>query len=151
MMDPLRFYFVSNLGRSGPGIADRKKSGKVYSPSSGRFAGASTDYAIVARFMDLITETWPAVGSAASEFVTQSNCTDNLASLVPKNDLSKSLETVISVQVIDGRPGAPHIEAVDASRYRRDVGGVNINLPLPPFSCDDSSSVGHYIFARTFW
>jgi len=51
--------------------------------------------------------------TAASEFVTSDRDMDYLAKETPNNSSTKNIEFLISVQVIDGKPGAPHIEAVE--------------------------------------
>jgi hypothetical protein len=119
--DPLRFRFIRG-DVSGPSyIVDRKDPSKRYSIVDG--AGTSSrDFAIVGRVFNpatgqvcFIVAGLNAAGTtAASEFVTSPRYMEYLKSVLPTMSDSKSLEAVISVEVIDGRPGAPHIEAAEA-------------------------------------
>lgn len=119
---PLRFYFVREDTPPTVYIADRKDPTKQYSVVDGGTGGGAMDYALIGRVLNpatgqvsLIVAGLNAAGTtAASEFVTSPRYVDYLASAVPNMAAARNIEAVISVQVIDGRPGAPHVEAADS-------------------------------------
>lgn len=120
--DPLRFHFVQSDGFEGVYIADRKDPSRRYSVEGEPTSESQRDYAIVGRVssaatgqVSIIVAGLNAAGTvAASDFVTSPRYMDYLQKEVPSNSSSKNIEVLISVQVVGGRPGAPHIEAVDA-------------------------------------
>lgn len=120
--DPLRFHFVAGDENTGPYIADRKNPSRRYPIEGDPTSGSERDYAIVGRVFNaatgqvsFIVAGLDAPGTtAASEFITSPGNVDYLLKQLPGNSSSKSIEALISVQVIGGRPGAPHIEAVDS-------------------------------------
>jgi hypothetical protein len=119
--DPLRFHFVHNASGPGWAIADRRNSDQQFANGPGDALGATKDHAIIGRLingtsgqMSVVVAGLGAAGTTvASQFVTDSRYMDYLFQQVPRDFGSKNLEAVISVQVVDGRPGAPHIEAVE--------------------------------------
>lgn len=122
--DPLRFHFVR--GAQGPGaavyIADQKDPSKRYAVEEGGSGAGSKDYAIVGRIFNAATGQVSFVmaglnaagTTAASEFVTTPRYMSYLETVLPDISSSKNIEAIIAVQVIDGRPGAPHVEAADS-------------------------------------
>jgi hypothetical protein len=118
---PLRFYFVRTQDDPDVFIADRKDASKHWDVMDGASAGAR-DYAVIGRVSNpatgqisfIIAGLNAAGTTAASEFVTSPRYMEYLEAAVPNIPAAKNIEAVISVQVIDGRPGAPHLEAVDS-------------------------------------
>jgi len=119
--DPLRFHFVQVNATSRWVIADRKNASTTYSGQDDATVGGTKQYAIVGRVsngtsgqISVVVAGLGAAGTtAASEFVTDARYMDLLERQVSKDLKSKNIEAVISVQVIDGRPGAPQIEAAE--------------------------------------
>lgn len=119
--DPLRFHFVREAGRSDY-IADRKDPSKQYSIERGSMAEGAKDYAIIGRIFNpatgqvsFVVAGLDAAGTtAASQFVTTPRYMESLKSALPVISNSNSIEALISVRVIDGRPGAPYVEAAEA-------------------------------------
>lgn len=80
-----------------------------------------TDYAIVARYFDplieqpvLVVAGVGATGTvSAAEFATSERMLEDLYRLAPKGwkPVSGNLEVVLAMQVMDGRPGPPHVVA----------------------------------------
>ena len=122
--DPLRFHFVQSMqsdGRIRPVIEDRKNAERKFVDGAGDMPGSTKEYAIVGRLFDkgsgqiavLVAGMGAAGTTAASEFITSSRYVDDLAKQVPKSLSTKNVEAVISVQVVDSRPGAPRLETVE--------------------------------------
>jgi hypothetical protein len=120
--EPLRFYFVRQQGDPDVYIADRKDASKHYDVMDGASGAGARDYALIGRILNpatgqdsfIIAGLNAAGTTAASDFVTSPRYMDYLKSVVPNLSSAKNVEAVISVQVIDGRPGAPHVEAADS-------------------------------------
>lgn len=119
--DPLRFHFVREPAGTDY-IEDRKTPGKRYSIEKGNAAEGAKDYAIVGRIYNPATGqvTFVVAGldaagtTAASEFVTTPRYMDSLKNALPAISSSNNVEALISVRVIDGRPGAPYVESAEA-------------------------------------
>jgi hypothetical protein len=119
--DRLRFHFVQQDGKGTWRIADRKNSEREFRTGVGDVAGSTKDYAIVARLSDatsgqmsfVVAGIGAAGTTAASELVTSGDYMKYLASQVPNDFRSKNLEAVVSVQVVDSKPGAPHIDSIE--------------------------------------
>ena len=87
----------------------------------GDVPGSTKDYAIVGRLSDgtsgqmsVVVAGMGAAGTtAASELVTSGDYMNYLVQQAPEGFRTKNLEAVISVQVVDSKPGAPHIESVE--------------------------------------
>lgn len=118
--DPLRFHFVREAsGRDF--IADRKNLSKQYSIENGSTAEGAKDYAIIGRIynpatgqVSFIIAGLDAAGTtAASQFVTTPRYMESLEKTIPAISDSNNIEAIISVRVIDGRPGAPYVEAAE--------------------------------------
>ncbi len=120
LIEPLRFHFVREAGRSY--IADRKNASQQYSIQDAGAAEGSTDYAIVARIFDpatgqmsFVVAGLDAAGTTtASQFVTTPRYMESLKNAVPAISDSNNIEALISVRVIDGKPGAPYVQAAEA-------------------------------------
>lgn len=120
--DSLRFHFVAGDQSTGPYIADRKNPSRRYPIEGDPTSGSERDYAVVGRVFNaatgqvsFIVAGLDAPGTtASSEFITSPGNVDYLLKQLPANSSSKNIEALISVQVIGGRPGAPHIEAAEA-------------------------------------
>jgi len=119
--DPSRFHFVQSEGGGGVYIADRKDPSKRYSIEGDQSSGSVRDFAIVGRVsnaatgeVSIIVAGLDAAGTtAASGFVTSPRYMTYLREEVPRDSSLKNIEALISVQVVGGRPGAPHIEAAE--------------------------------------
>jgi hypothetical protein len=117
--DPLRFHFVR--GNSKSWIADRRNPSRQYAQSPGTLPGSVQDYAIVARLFNsttgqisVVVAGLGAAGTiAASCFVTNPHYMKALTGRLPKGWESKNLEALISVQTVNGEPGAPSVQAVE--------------------------------------
>lgn len=118
MTDPLRFHFVRGNHQSW--IADRKNPSKHYAKAPGTLPESVQDYAIVARLFNsatgqhsMVVAGLGAAGTiAASSFVTNPHDVQVLTAKLPKGWQSKNVEALISVQTVNGEPGAPSIQAV---------------------------------------
>ena len=118
--DHLRFHFVQPDGGRWR-IADRKNAGREFMTGIGDVPGSTKDYAIVGRLSDgtsgqmsVVVAGMGAAGTtAASELVTSGDYMNYLVKQAPEGFRTKNLEAVISVQVVDSKPGAPHIESVE--------------------------------------
>jgi hypothetical protein len=119
--DALRFHFVHESAMSRWSIADRKDASKLYTADGDATNGGAKQYALIGRVtngtsgqISVVVAGLGAAGTtAASEFVTDARFMDELVRQASKGMKSKNLEAVISVQVIDGKPGAPQVEAVE--------------------------------------
>ena len=119
MTDSLRFHFVR--GEHESWIADRKNPSKHYSQAPGTLPESVQDYAIVARLFNQATGQHSVVVAglgaagtiAASSFVTNLREVEILTSRLPKGWQSKNVEALISVQAVNGEPGAPSIQGVE--------------------------------------
>jgi hypothetical protein len=119
--ESLRFRFARD-STGAAYISDRNDPAKRFAMEQGTAAEGERDFAIVGRVYNpatgqvcFIVAGLDAAGTtAAAQFVTTSRYLDSLRASIPKISDSKNVEAVLSVQVIDGRPGAPHIEAAEA-------------------------------------
>jgi len=81
---------------------------------------STDDYAIVARFHDALTENWVIMVAglgrngteAAAEFVTSPKYLENFERSLPQGWGDKNMEIVIRTNVIDDKPSAPSVEAI---------------------------------------
>ena len=112
----LRFHFRSG-GREG--ILDGGGSGRVWERDASKPYDQTPDYAIVARFTEASTANTIVViaglqrygTDAASQFVANPNLLKELSRRLGPSWVHKNIEVVLKVDVIDGRIGAPQIEA----------------------------------------
>ena len=122
LTDPLRFHFVRRDDAPRWAIADKKANDQIFLTGNTAAPAGAKSYAIIGRLtsatsgqISVVVAGLSAAGTtAASEFVTDPKYLDALAERVPNAFATKNLEAVISVQVIDSKPGAPIIEAVES-------------------------------------
>jgi len=121
--DPLRFHFVARDAQPKWAIADRRNGTRQFVNNGPLPApGDSKDYAIIGRISDqtsgqisvIVAGLGAAGTTAASEFVTNAHYMDALAQRDARALSAKNIEAVISVDVVDGKPGAPQIEGIEA-------------------------------------
>lgn len=119
--DPLRFHFVQGNTTPKWTIADRKNASNMFTAGDTAVGGGTKQFALIGRVtngasgqISVVAAGLSAAGTtAASEFLTDARYMGDLERQVPKTLKSKNIEAVISVQVIDGRPGAPQVEATE--------------------------------------
>jgi hypothetical protein len=119
---PLRFHFANNQEMTHFWIEDRQQPGnRNWSlERSQQETGTYKDYAIVTRLLDSNTGRFVVVAAgiarggtvAAGEFLVDADHMNELTSKLPKDWNRKNMELVLETQVIDGRSGAPSIQAV---------------------------------------
>ena len=122
-IDPLRFHFVH--GSSGPNIfsiQDRENpSRNDWSVNYDTpYARVTEDFAIIARFVDSVSDQTAVVAAgigengtiSAGEFLTNARFLEQIAARAPRDWAHKNLEAVIVTQVIDEKSGPPRLLAV---------------------------------------
>ena len=116
LLAPLRFHF--NV-RSDEAILDSFHPEKRWARDSSKPFTQTPDYAVVARFRNPSTDSFVVVlaglqrfgTDAASRFVVSSRLLDTFNKQVGYNWTDKNVEVVLRVDVVDGKAGAPIIEA----------------------------------------
>jgi hypothetical protein len=116
LVEPLRFHFNA---RSDEAILDRWHPEKRWARDASRPFTQTPDYALVARFHNPSTDSIVVVVAglqrfgtdAASQFVVSSRLLDTFNRQVGYNWTDKNVEVVLRVDVINGKVGAPIIEA----------------------------------------
>jgi hypothetical protein len=116
LLAPLRFHF--NV-RSDEAILDSLHPEKRWARDASKPFTQTPDYAIVARFRNPSTDSFVVVlaglqrfgTDAASRFAVSSRLLDTFNKQVGYNWTDKNIEVVLRVDVIDGKAGAPIIEA----------------------------------------
>jgi hypothetical protein len=81
---------------------------------------SADDYALLARYRDVTTDSWVVVlagvgrngTEAAAEFATSPRYVQLLQDQLGKDFANQNIEVVLKVSVIDGKTGAPSILAV---------------------------------------
>ena len=122
MLRPLRFHFANNPDMTLFSIVDGAQHEQARWVVDRRQQVATNnyrDYAIVARFTDEVTgkPTLIAAGIArggtiaAGEFLTSPALLEAVRARRPSAQ-TRNIEVVLSVEIINGEPGTPHIEAV---------------------------------------
>jgi hypothetical protein len=119
LLDPLRFRFAPGPAEV---ITDRDHPSTKWERNPAQPYSSADDYALVARFHDATTGGILVIVAgigrngteAAAQFVTSPHYMDELQRRVKANLADKNIEAVLKVNVIDGKTGAPSIEAVDA-------------------------------------
>jgi hypothetical protein len=118
LVQPLRFHFwqdaavESIVDDAHPGVRWERDPSLPYS--------SADDYALVARFRAATTDSWvvalAGVGrngtEAAAQFVTDAHYMQLLRDRVGSDFSNRNIEVVLKVNVIEGKTGAPSIEAV---------------------------------------
>jgi hypothetical protein len=118
LLEPLRFRFTPGPGEV---IVDRDHPTAKWERDPAQPYSSADDYAIVARFHDATTGGMIVIVAgigrngteAAAQFVTSSHYMELLRRQVGASLADKNIEAVLKVSVIDGKTGAPSVEAVD--------------------------------------
>ena len=118
LLEPLRFRFAPGPAEA---IVDRDHPAAKWERDPAQPYSSADDYAIVARFRDATTGGVLVVVAgigrngteAAAQFVTSSYYMEELRRRVGSSLADKNIEAVLKINVIDGKTGAPSIEAVD--------------------------------------
>jgi len=116
LVEPLRFHFNA---RSDEAILDRWHPEKRWARDASRPFTQTPDYGLVARFHNPSTDSIVVViaglqrygTDAASQFAVSSHLLDTFNRQVGYNWTDKNIEVVLRVDVINGKVGAPIIEA----------------------------------------
>jgi hypothetical protein len=116
LLEPLRFHFND---RADEAILDRLHPDKRWARDASKPFTQTPDYAIVARFHNPSTDSLVVVVAglqrfgtdAASQFVISSRLLDEFNRQVGYDWSNKNLEVVLRVDVVNGKVGAPIIEA----------------------------------------
>jgi hypothetical protein len=122
-LDPLRFHFVREL--SAPGICSiRDRQNPLRNDWSINYdmpySKVTRDFAIIARFVDSVTDQTEVVAAgigengtvSAGEFLTNPRFLEQIVARAPRDWAHKNLEAVIETQVIDEKSGPPRLLAV---------------------------------------
>ena len=118
LLEPLRFRFVPGPAEI---IVDRDRPSTKWERDPNQPYSGADDYAIVARFHDATTGGIVVIVAgigrngteAAAQFVTSPYYMELLRRRVRASLADKNIEAVLKVNVIEGKTGAPSIEAVD--------------------------------------
>lgn len=118
MLEPLRFRFVPGQTEV---IADRDHPSAKWERDPTQPYASADDYAVVARYHDATTGGIIVIVAgigrngteAAAQFVTSPHYMEVLRNRVGASLADKNVEAVLKVNVIEGKTGAPSIEAVD--------------------------------------
>lgn len=101
-------------------IVDAQQPGAHWERDRSLPYSSADDYALVARYRDPTTDGWvfalAGVGrngtEAAAQFVTSPHYLQMLRERIGSDYTSRNVEVVLKVSVIDGKTGAPSIQAV---------------------------------------
>lgn len=118
LLNPLRFHFDAHPDEA---IVDSQDPQRTWRRDNSKAYGDTPDYAIVARFHNPSTDSVVVVlagiqrfgTDAASQFVTSPDLLADFNRKVGHNWRDKNLEVVLKVDVVNGRAGAPTLEAFD--------------------------------------
>ena len=118
LLSPLRFHFGDSPIES---IVDREHPGSIWRRDPSLPYSSADDYALVARFHDTTTGSLIVViagigrngTEAAADFATNPHYLDLLRSSVGRDLGEKNIEAVLKIRVIDGKTGAPSLEAIN--------------------------------------
>jgi hypothetical protein len=119
LVEPLRFHFASEPAES---IVDRMQPQVRWVRDPSIAYSSADDYALVARYRDITTDSWVIVlagvgrngTEAAAEFASSPHYMQLLRDQLGKGFSNRNIEAVLKVSVIDGKTGAPSILAVHA-------------------------------------
>jgi hypothetical protein len=122
-LDPLRFHFAHEP--PAPGICSiRDRENPLQNDWSVNFdmpyARVTKDFAIIARFVNSVTDQTEVIAAgigengtiSAGEFLTNPRFLEQIAARAPRDWAHKNLEAVIETQVIDEKSGPPRLLAV---------------------------------------
>ena len=117
LLTPLRFHFAAEPNEV---IVDTEHPDKTWARDRAQPYASADDYALVARFRDSVTGSLVVVAAGlgrngtelAAQFLTSERYMELLQQKVGGNLGSANIEVLLHSRVIDGRTGAPQIEAV---------------------------------------
>jgi hypothetical protein len=119
---PLRFYFRMTSTPEIVSIQDRENPNRNdWSINNDMaYSRVTQDFAIIARFVDPVTDHTEVIAAgigengtiSAGEFLTNARFLEQIAKRAPRGWANKNLEAVISTQVIDEKSGPPRLLAV---------------------------------------
>ena len=117
LLDPLRFHFGP---ASDEAIVDRMHPQAEWKRDQSLPYSSADDFALIARFRDPTIDGWVVAlagigrngSEAAAQFATSPHYMQLLRDRIGQNFASRNVETVVKVNVIDGKTGAPSIQAV---------------------------------------
>jgi hypothetical protein len=117
LLQPLRFHFTPYPPES---IVDQEQPQTHWQRDLSQPYSSTADYAIVARFHDATTDSWVVVlagvgrngTEAAAQFATSPHYMQMLRDRAGADFSNRNVEAVLKVSVIDGKTGAPSVEAV---------------------------------------
>jgi len=120
MVQPLRFHFMPFAPPEGESIVDQTRPQAHWERDTAQPYSSADDYALVARFRDPTIGGWVVVlagegrngTEAAAQFVASPHYMELLKASVGSGFVSRNLEAVLKVSVIEGKTGAPSILAV---------------------------------------
>ena len=118
LLQPLRFHFSPESVASS--IVDSAHPGVHWERDHTLPYSSADDYALVARFRDTTTDGWVVVlaglgrngTEAAAQFVSSPHYMQMLRDQLGSDFANRNFEVVLKVNVIDGKTGAPSIQAV---------------------------------------
>jgi hypothetical protein len=119
LAEPLRFHFEATPAES---IVDQMQPQVRWVRDPSLPYSSADDYALVARYRDITTDSWVVVlagvgrngTEAAAEFASSPHYMQLLRDQLGKDFSNRNIEAVLKVSVIDGKTGAPSILAVHA-------------------------------------
>jgi hypothetical protein len=117
LLAPLRFHFASEPAES---IVDQMQPQVRWVRDPSLPYASADDYALVARYRDVTTDSWVVVlagvgrngTEAAAEFASSPHYMQLLRDQLGRDFSNRNIEAVLKVSVIDGKTGAPSIVAV---------------------------------------
>jgi hypothetical protein len=118
LLQPLRFHFSPES--AGSAIVDDSHPGNHWARDPLQPYSSADDYALVARFRDATTDSWVVAlaglgrngTEAAAQFATSPHYMQLLKEKVGSDISNRNVEVVVKLNVIDGKTGAPSIQAV---------------------------------------
>jgi len=117
LVEPLRFHFAPHPDER---ILDAQDSRRSWARDRSKPFSDSPDYALVARFRNPSTNSMVVViagiqrfgTDAASQFATSTDLLEDFNHQIGWNWRDKNVEVVLRVDVVNGRVGAPIVEAI---------------------------------------
>lgn len=117
LLEPLRFHFTAEPNES---IIDQMQPPKSWARDHSLPYSSADDYAVVARYRDPTTDSWVVVlaglgrnaTEAAAQFASSPHYMQLLRDQAGKGFSDRNIEAILKVSVIDGKTGAPSIQAV---------------------------------------
>jgi len=120
LLQPLRFHMMPMTPTNTESIVDQTPPHAHWDRDTSQPYSSADDYAIVARFRDPTIDGWVVVlagegrngTEAAAQFVASPHYMELLKESIGSGFASRNLEAVLKVSVIEGKTGAPSIQAV---------------------------------------